>query len=268
MGQRPRDFWLNGGHPLATGLVMAGLGRFPKSNKYPDSSLYGNAGTLTNMEPATDWVWSDYLQRWCLSLGGTDEYVLHGVPPLTAAPATLAAWIYATVDGASQDIISVNNNTTDDALRLNIGMATAGDPVRAVTTGLNSRIDEQGTVLLNTWMHAAATFSSATNRMAWLNGVPSDTAETTSETPSGINSMLIGATRNSSATLINFFTGYVTDVMIWNRALSPAEIAILANPSDTMLGGLILPPMRRLWAVSLGGVTPAYRNLILGGGVL
>jgi hypothetical protein len=60
----------------------------------------------------------------------------------------------------------------------------------------------------------------------------------------------------------------MSDILFHSRLLSPAEIQILANPSDPMLGGLILPPKRRLWGVSLGGVTPAYRNLILGGGVL
>jgi hypothetical protein len=43
--------------------------------------------------------------------------------------------------------------------------------------------------------------------------------------------------------------------MLWGRAISPSEIQQLADPSNVMLSGLILPPTRRLWGVG-GGIAP------------
>jgi hypothetical protein len=45
------------------------------------------------------------------------------------------------------------------------------------------------------------------------------------------------------------YPGNISDPIFHNRALSPAEIQILANRSDPMLGGLVLPPRRKLYLV-------------------
>jgi hypothetical protein len=68
-------------------------------------------------------------------------------------------------------------------------------------------------------------------------------------------------------------SGRFSDPMFYRRCLSPAEIQQLADPSNVMLSGLILPPRRKLWAVS-GGAPPAFKafwargkNTLIGGGV-
>ena len=68
MRERPMEFRINYDAPLADGLVFAGLGGHGcvGSMVYPDSSLYANHGTLTNMDAATDWVWCDELKRFGL----------------------------------------------------------------------------------------------------------------------------------------------------------------------------------------------------------
>jgi len=50
------DFDLDFGSPLAKDLVFAHVGQHPGSEHYHDGSLFGNHGTLINMDPATDWV--------------------------------------------------------------------------------------------------------------------------------------------------------------------------------------------------------------------
>ena len=52
-----------------------------------------------------------------------------------------------------------------------------------------------------------------------------------------------------------YLPGEFADPGIWNRALSASEISALAVPSNVMLSGLILPPRRRLFAVTSGGGT-------------
>ena len=75
------------------------------------------------------------------------------------------------------------------------------------------------------WNHAAATFASATNRVAWLNGVAA-TAETTSRVPSGINTDYLGVRGGTSpaAPLL----GAMAHAAIWNIDLTASEIAALA----------------------------------------
>jgi len=65
ISDRPQQFTLANSRQcsLAKGLVFAGLGRAHGSTQYYDSSGRGNNGTLTAMDPATDWVWSSELGR-------------------------------------------------------------------------------------------------------------------------------------------------------------------------------------------------------------
>jgi hypothetical protein len=60
-------------HPLARGLVGCWLFNEGSGDKAHDSSGQGNVGTLTNMDPATDWVGS--LHGGALDLDGIDDYV-------------------------------------------------------------------------------------------------------------------------------------------------------------------------------------------------
>ena len=73
--QRPPFPRINRNHSLANGLVFAGLGGGASTNLYADASEYHNDGVLRNMTAATDWVWSNELQRWCLDFDGSNDYV-------------------------------------------------------------------------------------------------------------------------------------------------------------------------------------------------
>ena len=69
-----RDIQLNRAHPLARGLVGCWLFNEGTGDKIFDLSLNGNEGTLTNMDPATDWVAGK--DGWALDFDGVDDYVL------------------------------------------------------------------------------------------------------------------------------------------------------------------------------------------------
>lgn len=262
MLQRPPNFLINYQSSLANGLVFAGLGKHPSTNLYADSSGFGNSGLLTNMTPASDWIWIPELGRWGLSFGGSTQHVVALQSIITYTPLTIAAWGYTTLDGTSQDVCAVSNTADGHGWRINLGMNAAGDPLRAITRDSGTRIATVGTITVNRWFHAAATFASSANRVAWLNGV-SGSAETTNTAPNGINSIHIGSHYGTNAVL----TGRVADVLVWNTVLSAAQIQQLADPSNAMLSGLILPPRRRWWPVVSAATTKIpvfmnhYRNL-------
>ena len=61
-------------HPLSNGLVGCWLLNENSGNKAHDSSGQGNVGTLTNMDPATDWVGSP--DGGALDFDGSDDVVI------------------------------------------------------------------------------------------------------------------------------------------------------------------------------------------------
>jgi hypothetical protein len=269
--ERPENFELNTDCQLAQGLVFAGLGRHTKTTRYHDSSLYGNHGTLTNMDPATDWVWSNELQRLVLDFVAA-QYV--ECPPLRSVISgptfTMSVWfkwlsgsLYCQPMGSESD----QNSATESACFFGDG----GGTMRFIARGCT--IAHGSTPFTGTagWQHLVGLQTQVGYVYLYINGKE----EGRSTYPANFNAVtavpLTVGGRHPTMTNYNSIydlVGLVSDPLIHNRPLSAAEIAILANRSDPMLGGLILPPKRRLWGVSLGGVTPAYRNLILGGGVL
>jgi len=238
MGERPREFRLSYGHPLANGLVFAGLGRHPNSTHYHDSSLYKNAGTLTAMDPPTDWVWENYLGRWMLAFAGgaSGEYV--SLPDSTVgawSQLSLSAWVNKATAASSAFILSRSTTST-----YNWGLYQS--TTQKFWFFAHGLYTTQTTASSNGWRHVCATYDGAFLRL-YVDGIlaATPTAQTgllTTTYPIGLALVYSG---------INWLGG-LSDVLIHNRALSPAEIQQLADPSNVMLSGLILPPKRRIWA--------------------
>lgn len=247
-------------------VVFFGGGQFPYSgDRYQDSSARCNHGTLIpDAATGPQWVWDDYLQRWSLKYTGAN-YVAKTLPIPAVPPFTLCCWCLAALDGSSQDVISIGAGASVGGYRLNAGMATAGDPVRAITYGSNPRIATAGTIVVGRWCHIAATFESTASRTAWFNGTPG-AAQTTNETPSASSLLNIAGLNSGSA----YFTGSVADPFYISAALSPAQITWLANPTNRLL----VPRQRYLPVAVAGGETPTFKpwwasrcNHLIGAGV-
>lgn len=248
MHNRPLNFRLNRYSSLAEGLVFAGLGGWNcvGSAIFADSSHYGNHGTLTNMDPATDWVWSSELGRWCLDFNGTDNRV--AIPSIiVASNSTFTVAILANFTGS------------DAAYRSLLGTTGATDNHFSLygSLGRQYAAGEDGAVKLYDWGDAAdvqgwhlwsfrrfSDGSSLFGRDRTYNAVASLDAVTWSKVDS------IGGGRG-------FFVGAISDVMIWNYPVASALLDDLSYPSNVTLSGLILPPTRRFWPVAVsGGETP------------
>lgn len=133
---------------------------------------------------------------------------------------TITAWFWSDDIINSQEIFMISNGT--DATRLNINGAAG--TVRAITSasGSNRIAVSSNTWLPNRWNFATAIFNSNnSSRIAGLNAVLG-TAETTFAIPAQANIAEIGRL-NSSGT-INYFSGFLDDIRVYNRALSIYEI--------------------------------------------
>lgn len=263
--QRPERFRLNRHHELAEISAFLGLGGLGDvgSAKFPDArKLLGEAphdGTLTNMEPESDWVWVPQLGRWGVSLGGTDESIDSAslVAALNGSPsAWLAGWVRR-VAGQSQ-AIGLSGPST--ATRFNILWYNNNIIYAQVRDGWDCFF--AGTI--SGWHHVAMSFA-GTRPTLWIDGVAT-ALNGTSTYPAALTTG--GSAISGYDGMWGYLAADIADLLVGKATLSNSLAATLANPADPMLGGLILPPHRMSFPAAVAE-EPAitYRNLIIGGGV-
>jgi hypothetical protein len=261
---RPAEFTLNPHAPLARGLVFAGLGRIKGTTRYHDSSCYGNHGTLTLMDPPSDWVWDSTLNRWLIACDGSNDYVRTASLPGIGVSGgwTLSAWIKHTGSSAWAAIAIGDGASYPHGAVL---------PARLgkVQTYVPNAYRDSGVATPSGWFHVSLAIASASAGSLYINSVPYSSNPTVDAI--GGPALSIGRFAN----LAFYYDGQVADAIVHNRILSPSEIQQLADPSNVMLSGLILPPRRRWWPVVSGEVPPATfkafwagrRSQVISGGV-
>ena len=247
--RRPRTPKINRYCDRAQKLVFAMLGGGAKTDRAIDSSLYGNHGVLTNMDQATDWVWDSELNRYVvgpfanahhITLAGTAS----GPLDFTAGPFTLAMWGNVASGSAFRTIIARRNSSqyqwqfrVDSSGNISL-LRTGGSVVGgAWPTGVNT--------------HGAVVVNADGTGQFYINGSPSGAAFASKAITHYDIDVQIGNCQNNDVPWL----GTLGDVMAWNRALSPSEIAEEADPSNVTHSGLILPPHRLVFPSAGGGAT-------------
>jgi hypothetical protein len=218
-----------------------------------------NHGTLTLMAiPATatsGWGWDSFLRRPVLRFDGSNDYVLGSIPPMIP-PLTIAGWSNPTnfsMARAHLTLFSDANNRYQTYLGSGTGPVTA----RTLAAGSPSAATA-GNAVAGSWNHAAGVFASTASRIAYLNGIPGAEVTTTKD-PGAVTTFNLGQYPSYH------MLGAVADSMFWNRALSAAELTLLADPAwSVLMGGLIVPAGRRYvrgWKP--GGAPAAGRRRVL-----
>ncbi len=265
--ERPEGFRLTEDqtHPFRKGLLFLGAagGGCVRSLRFHDSSPYGNHGTLKNMEPATDWGY--YNGRQSLVFGGTNEYSLHGNPNLAYGPFFVGAWIKPTAVNVYQGLLG--NDTAGGTYGWLFGVGYTNGKLIVYIRGLaDGSVGESNAVCTaNEWQHVGIGASVAGYYTFYRNGVACGTYTNTSYNNYGVGNLCVGV---RGPIVSNFYTGELADPIIYSRALSGTERMQLADPSNGMLSGLILPPRRKLWGIPAAAPVSSSRNLVIGGGVL
>ncbi len=250
--ERPPEFDLNPQASLARGLGLAGLARFTRSTRYHDSSLYGslygNHGTLTNYTgagdtPADMWQWDNYLGRWVLGFAAANpaNYVAMSFP-FSYPTNTFTCWINLT-DSDTNGSIPWGTATTNACYwQLQSTTLVVVQTASCTVTSTN--------FWNSTWMHLAfLNYGNAagTKKEVWCNGVLiGTTTNAATALASGTLAWRLGAWTSNTDWRCR---GKLADPCFYGRVLSASEISALADPSNVMLSGLILPLRRRLWAV-------------------
>lgn len=160
------------------------------------------------------------------AFNGSNQYLSTASAPATAAPLTIACWARPSATGTTA-YVAINNTTTGDRFQIALNVSSSAVAAQTVVGGSTQSATVGAVPSVNNWLHAAGVFSASNNRVAYLDGV-AGTANTASSTPSGINSLYVGA-RNNGAGIGLYFNGQIAEVGVWNVALTAAEIGSLAD---------------------------------------
>lgn len=212
---------LQRGHPLAKGLVGAWPFWEGSGDTLHDASGNKNHGTLTNMDPATDWVGSPYGHS--LDFGGGNNGVLIGNPVElgSTSPRTVLAW----VNDASWDQDG-NQLVNSGAWQLSLAIDNADSGSIIFNPGDNSstfsRKMSTSSLANNTWHHIAFTTEGTDVQAGYIDGV----AQTlTAEGGWFIRDNTWLGTRSDTTSPETWqFNGLMCVACIYSRILSPIEI--------------------------------------------
>ena len=264
--QRPTFPRIDRSHYLANGLVFAGLGGGASTLLYADASGRGNGGALTNMDN-TDWVWAPELGRWALDFDGVNDCIPVGtnLGNFGTGDFSIITWVKNKETGTAYRAIASKGQTSADDWLWYYSNGTVrfyGDSgaidCSAAANWLSNRA--------NQWIFLAAIRNSGVLSIwAWdaalgLRIIASD-ATATADIGGCNHGTVVGASEDGTD---RFWNGELSDILICDRALSPAEIAQPADRSNAMLSGLILPPRRRIFPAAAAPPAGAIMNQMQG----
>jgi hypothetical protein len=186
----------------------------------------GQNGTLTNMDPGTDWVADTSAGGVrALDFDGTNDYVnasTAGV--ITGSNLSVSVWVnIARTLSTTQGIVVKNNNGASN----NYGLWAFSGGVRFwvhTASGVRSAIASPS---LNTWVHLCGTYDGSNLRI-YLNGSLIQTVAGTGNIVTAAEPFWIGAIP-LGGTPIAPLLGRVDDARIWNVALNAGDVSYLHN---------------------------------------
>jgi len=262
---RPEQFTLNTLNTLAQNLVLAGLGRFPGSTHYQDSSLYGNHGSITGAPTLPgNWRFIADLNRWAYyTTRDNDSIVVPYNPSFYDANAmALSFWIKVDDLNFSAGVGYVLGQWDWAATKRMWSFSiTAANPGIYQIAASSDGSGNTGKLLFKsfaaspstTWTHIALNIRDRRYYNLYINGQFSEQMDMGATYPfenkgSALHTALLGglANRGPKADMAD---------ILWRvgRFFTPTEIQLLADPSNVMLSGLIQAPKRRMWVVPSSG---------------
>ena len=164
---------------------------------------------------------------------GSTEFGRIGSAVVSAYPFTLACWFRADLATNNNVLMGVFESSSDNnRFYIEANGSLAGDPVRAVAKTTTTVASASGSgYSTGTWHHACGVYTSATNRLVYLDGV-AGTAATFNMTPSGMDRTSVGVL--DSTTQLAFHNGAGCEYGWWNVALTADEVRALARTASPM----------------------------------
>lgn len=214
-----------------------------------DRSGYGNHGTLTN---GPVWTLGPRGTQAGMSFDGSDDFVGVGSGVVLSGQCTAAAWVCFRSLSSTGVIFS---NTTAGGSGLEFQFEAGRTSGKLSVVWDNAVIGYNTTTLsISQWYHVAIVRSGSAGSWTatfYLNGSKDGSASTASNPIASGVAYSIGRPGAFNAQYLNAITA---DVRAYNRALSAAEVALLASPS---FSPVIQPPR-----FSVGNIATGLVNLV------
>jgi len=219
-----------------------------RSTLLTDFSGRGNNGLLTGMDPGTDWVASNDKIALDFNMAETNRVVttFNSTKLYDLSRVTISVWFRARSSGeglvgrlldckeATGFSISNQNSTSSYAFWLN---------------GTNLTFSHDGT----TFGHVACVYdSNSSSKIAYSNGKVANQATQTGLLTADVQPLIFGDRYSS----YRRFDGILDDIRIYNRALTPSEVAQLASRRGVAYTPM---PRRRVYIMGSGGGTRGLR---------
>ena len=236
---------INWAHPLAKGLVACWV-----FNEGSGNRVYDIASHKYDLDFVNGPVWSNGKDGATILFdSGSSQYLINNNLPVADEPLTMSCWFNVPNVTTNYGLIWIGDTGSgnNDHSLIAEG-ARAGDPVSTYSraTATNFANTTSG-YTANTWHHALGVIDTdGSNRFAFLDGGSKGT-NTSDRNPTGMDSVAIGAWRDSSPGL--YADGKIDIPMIWNRALSDDEVEWLYREPYAMF-----QQNRARWFSVTGGI--------------
>jgi hypothetical protein len=168
---------------------------------------------------------------------GTDDYIQLGGATTYAPPLTLSCWFNPDVVPASgiRTLISLSEatvggssgTTLNHSVLLLINSSQTLVARAAVNNGNSSSLSTN-TWSTGTWSHALGRFTSASNRIACLDGVIG-TNSGASRAATNLDNLLMGRASGGTYAGNNPFNGKLAEVAVWAATLADDEVVALSK---------------------------------------
>jgi len=234
------------------GLWMPSLG--PTGLTLRDWSGKGNHGTLTSMDPATDWVAGE--KGWALDYDGSNDYVGAAGPQSLMAGATQATIVMLAFRPGSVMTNCGFGNTNNYRFNLLHYFNTI-----YCQNGLSHYPNVANSA--TGWVHYAMTWSSVDDFKLWVNGKQLTLGSDQSNPPALASAANLGDwTIGAEIANGRYSTGKIGLVCLYNRVLSVPEIQHLhADPHA------LVRPRRRVFKAAVATGNRRRRMILFGASV-
>ncbi len=226
-------------------------------------AVTGVTGTLQNGA-----TWTTGKSGAAVNMDGADDYISLPRIEVTGSAITLSAWVKNSSfpTGVEQRFVSKASDSSQDRTYWMLGQTTVGGQnrlqfrLKAGGGGTATLIASTGTLPLNTWYHAAATYDGSTMRL-YLNGTEVGSVAESGSIARG-RSVPINLGRSPEGS--NYLRGAMDDVRVYSSTLTAAEVAALAGTTaPTSPTPTNQPPSVSLTAPASGATFTAPASITL-----
>jgi hypothetical protein len=249
---RPYSFRLNKNHFLYKDILFAGLGNYPVSDIYNDSSIFCQNGNLFGFTTANDtpidkWSFNPEINRWILNFDGANDYISAINKTFGLSKFTISIFMKCT---SGYYCFAYDGRSTTNPYYGFVLYGYSSNGKLQVASGPSARYAVGTTSIYDGhYHHLVATYDATlTNPFRLFVDGTSETLSSNTIVPSDMTYQ--GTTFFSGKSTDPIYSNcYIADCMVFNRVLLLEEIKSLSNPFDPMLNNLILSPKRKYFPI-------------------